>query len=927
MTNAARARRLIGGAEYITSAVTNPPSIPPNLVSIESGRQSIGNVDLAEQVGPYEDFLVHTTYDTVAGDAGGARWQWKGSETTDGDDWLGSEPLGRWKRVVDPEGGGGGGGLAPGSCSITISGNGTLGVTVGMTNDDYLRSNRIELNVTGGVRTLYGALAITASGSMDPNKTYVNTGTHAAIIEHNSASVAGGNQNKFSLPTSEGTSYTLDPGQTLSFGGGYDYVAQLWKKPEDADALVDGLLVSELSAIKGRRDGEVRQTIGKTTPDDGGGGPWAWVDGGQALYIEDGWSVIYASGSTGCWQRVRDSDEVNICWLGCTDDGSVECGSIINDFCQTWVDERGTNCSLTLFVPNARARCRSVTTTNSSVTVTTASTAGLHVGQRIFGAGASGNIIATVGVGSFTLGVPAVASGTVVARVSPWGYRLGEGLKSADRLVLTLRGEGEPAFDSFTPFSSDTSDVTRGGPIFVVDADIHGIWQGAADDDPTSVLLLWRVENIGLLGPGGNATTGHGIHATVGSGNMQMSSRGVRCAGFAVGFYAGATITGLSHVEMKNHGNLINFQLGNGVTGPANVVFEDCDSQLSDIGLQVWRCHNCAWNGGLIQANNRHIFFGDTDSGGDLAIVGGLLFAKKLHLETENMYSGGHQPIEFSAVAGSTYVVDFNEVFGASISSPTLTIVDGVWSFINCGLGSYLNCGAGVSVHLQSPYALFGFSNIAVAEETRVTGVWPEYPGGFGFISGDYDHNWATQGPHASITIVGDTVIKAPTNAGRGARVRYLVRQDGTGSRRMTLGAGVYGTLHNLGCEVPSLFTSFELTLYAAGTWLMTTPQRGYTDHDPVEVMTAATTQTQGQKPITRKISHVTVVANANDVVTLPQAEAGLEVIVINDGANTLQVFPASGDDLGAGTNTSTTQAAGTNKRYVGLSATKWEQF
>jgi hypothetical protein len=693
-------------------------------------------------------------------------------------------------------------------------------------------------------------------------------------------------------------------------------------------ATVNGLLWSELHAVEGVEDGEVRQLLGRSRVDDGGGGPVSWIEGGQTLYLEDGWSVVYGPNS-GCWQRVRDSDAVNICWLGCVDDGSVECGAIINAFCDQWVAERGTQSHLTLFVPNVRSRCRRVTTESGSTTVTVSSTSGLHAGQRIFGTGlgASGNIIASVGAYTITLGVAAVASGTVVARVSAWGYRLGQGLRSTDRLNLTLRGEGEPAFDSFSPFVASTADVTRGGPIFVVDADVHGIWSGYADNDPTSRLFQWRVEDVGFVGPGGNQTTAHGFHLRIGNGNLQMSSRGVRIVGFSVGFFAGNTITALAHAEMKNHGNLINFQLGDEDTGPANVVFENCDSQLSDIGVLVQRCHNCAWNGGLIQANNRHIFFGDPANITPTTGVS-IFFGKKLHLETENTYSAGHKAIEFSTTVGNSYIVDFSDVFCASVTPSNLLLpTDGVWSFVNCGIGMALGCLAGVSVHCQSPSSKFGFSDVFINEEARFTAAWPEYPGGFGFVSGTYDHDYGAQGPHASITLTGDTTINVPTNAPRGARVRYLVRQDGTGGRRITLGAGIYGAVYNLGCEVASMFTSFELEYYAAGLWAMKAPQRGYTDHDPVATMTASTTQTQGQQPITRKIARVTTVANANDVVTLPPAEAGLEVIVINDGANTLQVFPASGDDLGSGVDTSTTQASGSNNRYVGLSAGVWEQF
>lgn len=99
---------------------------------------------------------------------------------------------------------------------------------------------------------------------------------------------------------------------------------------------------------------------------------------------------------------------------------------------------------------------------------------------------------------------------------------------------------------------------------------------------------------------------------------------------------------------------------------------------------------------------------------------------------------------------------------------------------------------------------------------------------------------------------------------------------------------------------------------------------------DTVEAgITASTTQTQGQGALTRNINQVSTVANANDTVTLPAAPSvgSLLVRIINDGANTLQIFPASGDDLGAGVDTATTLAAGSTITFVSYDATNWQQF
>lgn len=98
-----------------------------------------------------------------------------------------------------------------------------------------------------------------------------------------------------------------------------------------------------------------------------------------------------------------------------------------------------------------------------------------------------------------------------------------------------------------------------------------------------------------------------------------------------------------------------------------------------------------------------------------------------------------------------------------------------------------------------------------------------------------------------------------------------------------------------------------------------------YIARHTVAGITASTTQTQGQGALTGDINEISTCANANDTVTLPTALAGRHCLVINNGANTLQVFPASGDNLGAGLNTATTIASASRKLFVAFDATNWE--
>lgn len=90
--------------------------------------------------------------------------------------------------------------------------------------------------------------------------------------------------------------------------------------------------------------------------------------------------------------------------------------------------------------------------------------------------------------------------------------------------------------------------------------------------------------------------------------------------------------------------------------------------------------------------------------------------------------------------------------------------------------------------------------------------------------------------------------------------------------------------------------------------------------------LTASTTQSQGQGALTRNVNEVSTVANPNDARTLPSAVAGIECVIINNGANTLQIFPASGDNLGTGVDTSEELERNETVKYVAYDDTNWKK-
>ncbi len=89
--------------------------------------------------------------------------------------------------------------------------------------------------------------------------------------------------------------------------------------------------------------------------------------------------------------------------------------------------------------------------------------------------------------------------------------------------------------------------------------------------------------------------------------------------------------------------------------------------------------------------------------------------------------------------------------------------------------------------------------------------------------------------------------------------------------------------------------------------------------------ITATNPGVQGDSPLTKDVNEISTVGAGDDAVTLPVAAAGLEIFIINNGANQLEIWPASGDNAGGGVDTAVTLASGSNATYVAIDGTNWE--
>lgn len=100
----------------------------------------------------------------------------------------------------------------------------------------------------------------------------------------------------------------------------------------------------------------------------------------------------------------------------------------------------------------------------------------------------------------------------------------------------------------------------------------------------------------------------------------------------------------------------------------------------------------------------------------------------------------------------------------------------------------------------------------------------------------------------------------------------------------------------------------------------------GFIEGATDEAITSSGTDAQGNGALTKQWNFVTNSGGAGNCVTAPSVQAGRPCIIWNKTGATLNVYPASGHDLGAGTDTKTTVANGSKLVLYGQNTTTWEQ-
>lgn len=88
--------------------------------------------------------------------------------------------------------------------------------------------------------------------------------------------------------------------------------------------------------------------------------------------------------------------------------------------------------------------------------------------------------------------------------------------------------------------------------------------------------------------------------------------------------------------------------------------------------------------------------------------------------------------------------------------------------------------------------------------------------------------------------------------------------------------------------------------------------------------ITANIAQAQGSGLLSADLNIISTVTNVNDNVTLPTAIEGITIIIVNNGAKKMNIFPNTDDNIGEGSNTAYSLAAGSTVIFHCFDEINW---
>lgn len=190
-------------------------------------------------------------------------------------------------------------------------------------------------------------------------------------------------------------------------------------------------------------------------------------------------------------------------------------------------------------------------------------------------------------------------------------------------------------------------------------------------------------------------------------------------------------------------------------------------------------------------------------------------------------------------------------------------------------------------------------------------------------------------GAMTGVTTLNASGLITGTNGATISGVSSLVTVNATGLITGSLGLTITGAVAQLNTLDVNSTSQFDGAVTLAGGVTGNVAASGNVSgvdatftgniYSSVAAAVTAAGTTQGTATaLTKDINNVSTVGSGLSV-RLPSASAGRVCTVINNGLNTLNIFPASLDNLGTGVDTVTTLNAGSNRTFVAIDSTNWE--
>jgi hypothetical protein len=298
----------------------------------------------------------------------------------------------------------------------------------------------------------------------------------------------------------------------------------------------------------------------------------------------------------------------------------------------------------------------------------------------------------------------------------------------------------------------------------------------------------------------------------------------------------------------------------------------------------------------------------------------------------------------FSAKSGAT--LQFNTFAvgtgGLSISGPTANLItlDNTLTGANLGAGSQVFANkSGSTLNFRSITAGTGVSVTQNINDISIanTGVLSFSAGTTGFTPNTATTGTVTLAGTLNVANGGTGLSTTPTNGqlliGNGTNYTLSTLTAGTGIG-IANGAGsitvsntgvtsITGTTNQVAVSASTgaVTVSTPSTFIAPGTIQDTTGMLYSTN----ATVTAAGATQGTATALTRSYNVVTTVASGTGVSLPPPSAAGLRVVIVNRGANTLNVYPATGGQIdAAGTNTAITLPVNATITLQASSTTQW---